>query len=352
MQTAIKWDKFKALPEAKRMEALAGAIRYEFQKPALALALAPQAVTHGKMHGVRGERPAAPTFERIKSFLASKYGTPSDTPALTDVSNEFEQFFHTNMPEMDMAFAALFQLVPMQGSTHDHFDILDTNMGITFQQRAVGEEIKIRRSISESKTTVGMLEFADGLGILDHWLQFQMYWNVDEAIAEFRAKYYEKMAATHYALLTAQSTGIDQAFATDDTTTLNNAAATIIRACKSKGYAVGDNPTFYAVCATEKVGRLERMLTAQRGSAIVDQGVVSQPVSHHIAGIISTTHVSSSDTGYYLVLPGRKIKRGVWKDLTLENARNIYVSATDLVGRGQYNAAIGDAAQVRRVKYA
>lgn len=350
MKTAIKWDKLKGLTKEAQLKLLAGAIDFEFKKPMLALELAPKAVMAKHLHGA--EKIPAPSFERIKSFLASKYGTPSDTPALTDVSNEFEQFIHANMPEMDMAFAALFDLVDLRGSVHDHFDIIDTNMGVTFNQRAPGEEIKVRRAITEAKTTVSMLEFVDGVGILDRWLDFQMFWNIDEVIAEFRAKYYDKMAATHYALLTAQSSGIDQAFATDDTTTFNNAAATIIRACRTAGYAVGDNPEFYAVCAPEKVGRVQRMLTALNGSAIVQMGTVSQPVAYRVGGVISTSHVAAADTGYYLVLPGRKIKRGVWLDLSTENARNVYSSATDIVARGRYNAAIGDTAQIRRVKYA
>ena len=68
--------------------------------------------------------------------------------------------------------------------------------------------------------------------------------------------------------------------------------------------------------------------------------------------MISTTYVPSNDTGYYLVLPGRKIKRGVWKDPTLESKRDIAVSAQDWVGVEQYNAAIGNSDQVRRVKFA
>ena len=106
------------------------------------------------------------------------------------------------------------------------------------------------------------------------------------------------------------------------------------------------------VCSPEKVGRMEKVLTAQRGSAIVEQGTVSQPLVHRIAGIIGTTHVAANDTGSYLVLPGRKIKRGVWKDLTIEDTRNAYTSATDLVGVGQFNAAIGDTSQIKRCKYA
>jgi len=230
--------------------------------------------------------------------------------------------------------------------------IVDTEAGVHWTQRAPGGKTHIRRNISESKATVSMLEFADGLGLLDRWLQFQQFWNIDEAIAEFRAKYYEKKANLHYSLLTALGAGVDVAFATDDVTTANAAAAAIIRATKSSGYAVGDNPTFKAVCAPEKVGRLEKMLTAQRGSAMVDQGTVGEPLAHRSDGIIGTTEGAAADTGWYLVLPGRKMKRADWKDLTVESARNIAVSAEDLVGVGQFNAAIGDSNQVRRVKYA
>ena len=120
---------------------------------------------------------------------------------------------------------------------------------------------------------------------------------------------------------------------------------------RDKGYAAGQNAVFYAVCAPEHLGRIERMLTAQRGSAMVDYGTVGQPLAYSIGGVISTTHVPANSSGYYLVLPGRKLKRGVWKDLTVESARNVYVSAEDIVGVGQYNAAIGDSDQVRRVLF-
>lgn len=351
MKTSINFNKLKGLPMAEQLKALASGIAYEMAKPQLALELAKNSVlaSGGNVSGLDAK---APSFERIKSFLAMKYGTSSDTPELSAVANEFEQFFHTNMPAMDMAFTQLFDVVDLRNSTHDHFDILDTNAGISWTQREPGGKTQIRRAITEAKATVSVLEFSDGLGLLDRWLQFQQFWNIDEAIAEFRAKYYEKKAELHYGLFTALGAGVDTAFSTDDVTTANAAAATIIRNTKSSGYSVGDNPSFYAVCAPEKVGRLEKMLTAQRGSAMVDQGTVGEPLAHRIAGIIGTTHVPAADTGWYMVLPGRKIKRGDWKDLTVESARNAYVSAEDLVGVGQYNAAIGDSNQVRRVKYA
>jgi hypothetical protein len=352
MKTYIDFKKLATMPDVEARKALAAAVRYEFEKPMLAYELAKMAAItkKGNLKGA-GFSANDPSFDRIKSFLATKYATPSDNPILTGLASDFEQFFHTNMPEIDMAFDVLFDLVDLRASIHSQFEITDTNAGITWLPRKPGEITKLRRNISESQTTVPYVEYSDGIGILDVWLQFQKWWNIDEAINEFRAKYYDKMASMHYGLFTALGAGINTAFATDDAQTANNAAGTIIRACKTKGYAVGDNPTFYAVCAIEKVGRLEKMLTAQRGSAIVDAGTVSQPLAHRIAGIIGTTNVAAADTGWYLVLPGRKIKRGIWKDLTVESDRDIEVSATNMVGVGQFNAAIGDSAQVARCLY-
>lgn len=356
MQTSIKWDKFKGEDTQKQLQMLAGAASFEMNKVPMAMELAGKAVL-SMSPNLKGLQAAnAPTFERIRSYLGQKlygekYSTPDDNPVLNDIANQFEQFFHTNMPELDMAWTLLFDLVDLRNSTHDHFDIIDTNAGLSWNQRKPGEPVKIRRNFSESKTTIDYLEFSDGLGILDVWLQFQQFWNVDEALAEFRATYFDKMAKLHYGLLTALGTGVDQAFDTDDPTTANAAAAAIIRNVRSSGVPI-DNPTFYAVCAVEKVGRLERMLTAQRGSAIIDNGTLNEPLAHRIGGIVGTTHIPSSDTGWYLVLPARKNKRGLWMDLQVEDARNAYVSATDLVGRGQYNAAIGDSNQIRRCLYA
>lgn len=356
MKTGINYKALKDLPKPEQRKVLADAVALELSKTeALLDIFKMQAVTMGGATTLKGPMFSANDprneVERIKSFLGRKYGTTSDTPQLNDVANQFAEFFHTNMPEMDMAFSVLFDLKDLRDSTHDHFDIADTNAGLTWTQRLPGQRTQIRKNISEALTTVSVVEYSDGLGILDKWLQFQQYWKIDEAIAEFRSTYFNKMAESHYGLLTALSSGVNQAFATDDTTTANNAAAAIIRACKAKGYAVGDNPTLYAACAIEHVGRLERMLTAQRGSAMVDQGTVSQPLVHRIGGIIGTTHVPADSSGYYLVLPGRKIQRGVWKDLTIETDRDVTASAENIVGVGQYNAAIGDSDQVRRVLF-
>lgn len=369
MKTAIKFDKLAACadPQAK-LKMLVGAAAFEMQKAALGMDVIesiPGALTLQKGFNALGPAANVPAIsnDMLKNFLrrklgaqlkaaGMKYATPSDNPILEDLSQVFAQFFHSNMPELDMGWSVLFDMVDLRGSTHDHFDVDDTNAGLLWSQRQPGAATKIRKIISESKTTVPYLEFSDGLGILDAWLDYNQFWRVDEAIAEFRSTYYDKMASLHYGLFTALSSAVDQAFSADDATTFNAAAGAILRNVRGKGYAVSQNSKFYIVCNPENVGRLMRMAAAVQGSQLVAFGTQKEPIAYTIAGIISTTYVTAADTGYYLVLPGRKNKRGVWKDMTTEMSRNIYTSASDIVGVGRFNAVIGDSDQVKRVKYA
>jgi hypothetical protein len=235
--------------------------------------------------------------------------------------------------------------------THDHFDIDDTNAGITFKQLKPGEAIKPTTAIAESRLQVFYLTMGAGISILDEWLQFQQYWKIDDFVAEFIAKYYDQMANTHYSLFTALGNGINVPFTTDAATTLNVAGATILRNLRNQGYGISQNTAFKILCAPEKVGVILATLEAQRGSMMVQFGTMKQPVAYTIDAVISSTFIPANDTGYYLVLPGKKLKRGVWKDLSVENLRNPAMAANDQFARGQYNAAIGDTNQVRRVLY-
>lgn len=304
------------------------------------------------LFGADAARKGALTVEGVKAFLGQKYTTPSDTPTLSSTAARITSYFHSNMPEIDLGWTNLFTYIDLRGAVQTSFDILDTNAGITFEQKAPGEEVKVRRNITESKTQVPYVTYADGIGILDDWLRFQQFWNVEQAVVEFRAKAWDKQAEIHYGLLTAQGAGIDVAFDTDDTKTFNKAAAAIFRAVRASGYGVGTNAGLWIVTSPEQKGRILKMLEATQGSLIVGYNQNAQPISYNVAGVISTTYVTAADTGYYLVLPGRKAQRANWMDLSIESSRDIYKRAMDWVGTMQFNAAIGDTAQVRRVKFA
>jgi hypothetical protein len=355
MRTVSNLKALATLPADQKLKHLAQAVNFELGLVNNYIDVCGGAVKHGRnVSLIGGEKAAnADAFaHQVKTFLGQKYTTNSDTPTMSDLAGRVVSFFHTNMPEIDLAWTNLFQLVDMRGIPQDHFDIIGTNAGVTFTQRAPGERIEVRRNITEAVTLVKYVTYGAGLGILDEWLQFQKFWNVEQAVAEFRAQAWDKMAAIHYGLLTAQSTGIDVAFDTNDSKTFNNAAGALFRAVRNSGYAAGANAPLWIVTSPEQKGRVLAMLESTQGSLYLASQNGAQPIAYNVAGVIASTYVAANDTGYYLVLPGRKMQRGNWKDLTLESDRDIYTRAQDWVGHMQFNAAIGDTAQVRRVKFA
>jgi len=352
MRTHIKYNRLPGLPEDKRQSALKQAIDHELGMVGFFADLFGDRLRETAAAVKAGTLSMGYVEERIKAALQTKYSTASDNPILVDLASEFASFFHSNMPELDTGYLGLFDLVDMRGSTHDHFDIVDTNAGITYEQIAPGAAIKKRTAISESRTQVPFLTYGAGLGLLDDWLSYQQFWKVDEAIGEFRAKYFDTKASLHYGLLTALGSGIDVAFATDDATTFNSAAAAILRNVRSSGYAVGQNAALKIVTSPEQVGRVKRMLEATSGSTMLAFGTMKQPIAYQVDEVIASTYIAANDTGYYLVLPRRKLKRGEWRDLGIEQQRNASARATDWYASGQFNAVVGDSNQVRRVKFA
>jgi len=356
MRTFSKFEKLGTIADpGEQLKALEQAINTDFNLPALfgELGGSPRIATVDgiKVIGGKDGNLVVPSVERVKAHLSTKWVVPGDNPNLVDASNRVVEFFHTNMPDMDLGYQQAFDLVDMRSSNQDTFEILDANNGITFQQYKPGAEVKIRRGVTDSKMSVSVCTFADGVGILDDWLRFQKWWAVSDTVAEFNAKAQDKLASWHYDLFTALSSGVDVAFDTDDTKTLNKAAAKILRAVEGKGYGAGSNAGFLIYCAPEDVGRITKMLTATAGSLVVAYQANVQPITVRVQAVIATANLPADLGGYYLVLPGRKLKRGNWMDLTIESARNIYVRASDYVGTFQANAAIGDTAQVARVKF-
>jgi hypothetical protein len=356
MRTLHKFHKLATVSDPQeQLKALEQAINTEFSLPAMFADMGGmprvEDVNGIKVIGGKSGSIHVPTVDRVKGYLTTKWAVPGDNPNLADTAGRVVEFFHTNMPDMDLGYQAAFDLVDLRGSNQDSFDILDANNGITFNQVAPGAEVKIRRGVTDAKATISVCTFADGVGILDDWLRFQKWWSVSDTVAEFNAKAWDKLASWHYALLSALSSAVNVAFDTDDTKTLNKAAAKILRAVAGKGYGAGSNAGFLIYCAPEDVGRITKMLTATAGSLLVAYQANVQPITVRVSAVIATTNLPANLGGYYLVLGGRKLKRGNWKDLTIESARNIYVRASDYVGTFQANAAIGDTDQVARVLF-
>ena len=292
------------------------------------------------------------TENKIKSFLAQKYNVAADTPALSGYVSSHTTFIHENMPELDMGYEALFQHVDMIGTGQDYFEIMAANMQAAWNVRKPGEKTQLRKAMQDSSLKVEMVEFSDGLSLLDRWLEYNQFYKIEEAIGEFINGYYEKKAAFHYGII-VNLTGIDfdQASYADDVAALNGASASMHRTMRGKGLPGGDNAGLTILVAPEKKGKVDKMLTATLGSETVAHNKVSEPLTARINQVISSTFVPADKDGYYLVRTGGRIRKADWKGLTIENQRDIEVSGVDFVGVGQYNCAVGDTYQVMFVPF-
>ncbi len=160
-------------------------------------------------------------------------------------------------------------------------------------------------------------------------------------MTEARSKYYDKQATDHYALLAAISSDQNQAFATDDITTINNACAKILSDLQGKGYVITGNERFILRAHTDLKQRIEKAFALTFNTPRSDANQL-------VWGIDRMYTTKIANTTYYVGLSGRKAKRAVWSDLTAETDRDILLRGTDVAYCGEYNAAIGEEDQFRR----
>ena len=352
--SAAKYANLAQVPAGEaRLKALFQAISLDLALPQIALDMQGGKALHApQLFDAEGKSKARPiTFDATKAFLSTKYAVPGDNPNLESTTSRVVQYFHTGLNEMDLGWTQLFRFIDMRQSDLPSFNIVGASSGLTFKQRAPGEKVEINRTFGDTKATVEFVTYAGGLGVLDDWLRFQQYWNIQQIVEEFRGKYYDKQAEIHYGLFTAIGSGINIAFDTDATKTFNKAVAGMLRALNGKGMGVSSGAQVDILVNPEQVGYVLKMLEATRGSQMVAYNAASQPLAYSVRNVISTTQIPANATGYYVVLADRKIQRATWMDLQIESNRDIYKRAVDWVGTAQFNAAIGDTDQVRRVAF-
>lgn len=243
----------------------------------------------------------------------------------------------------DRGYEVLFDEVDMRASTNSSFEILDVTGGVTFYQQKPGEEANLSKLPESAKVEIGFLRFTGGFPILDDWLRFNQYYKIDELTADTVRRWYDQKATLFYGLMAAMGVGINEAFDTDDVTTINNACAQILEDLSAAGYAVDENSQFYITCNPKLRARIYKALAA----SFINPNTNSNQIVFNIAGIISTTKVAN--TSYYISLPGGKNKRGEWDDLNARDPqRDELKLGADHVWTGAYNGTIAEIKQHRR----
>jgi len=322
----FNWKNLSQLgSKAERLMAMKGAIDIYFKRPLIA----------------RGDIVLPPEQAKALESMGVKLTGPDNTPNTGNRQTVVSDTF-MNAPLQDFGYMDLFDFVDMRNVSNDTFEILDATNAITFTQRKKGEDAKIYE-VSDTKATVKYMDFAAGLSFYDAWFQFQQYYKFDDATAQARRKYFDKMANVHYTLFTSLGAGINQAFNGTDSQTIDDSCTQIISDVKDKGYFETENVQFMVLASNNLRRRLSKAIWP---FTINPNDTTAQGPVHNISALITSWHIPAST--YYVILPGNKLKRGIWKDLTVESDRDILKSAEDFVWNGQYNAAIGDSQQVRR----
>jgi hypothetical protein len=297
----------------------------------------PLAVEIAKEMGVDQE-----LVSKMFSLMAAKGATgPSDAPNLMNRNTPVTAgVFYTSVvdPLLDFGFEDLFDFVDMRQSLQTNFDILDVSNLITFAEVKSGERMK-KYGIQDGKATVSKMIVAAAIGILDDWINYAMYWNLNQAAVEAKSKYYDKMAGDHYSLISAGA--VAQAFATDDITTINNACASILSGVAGKGFVITGNEPFELRANINLKSRIEKAFALNFNSPNTDKNQLVYTLNRKYSTKLSTTE-------YYVVLPGRKLKRGIWSDLSAETDRDILMRGTDVAYTGEYNAGVGEVQQIRK----
>ncbi len=334
-------EKMKNMDKQERTEMIAGAVTAYFQDRHPAQ-LAGPAVEISKALGVDQD-----LIQKVLMVMAQKGMTgPSDAGDLMNKNKPVVAgLFDTSIvdPLLDFGFEDLFSFVDMRQAGQEYFEILDVSNGITYTERKSGDKAKVY-GISSASSKVTLMEIAAGIGIEDRWIDYNQFWNLNDAIIEARSKYYDKMASDHYNLIAAIATpGRDENFATDDITTINNACGNILNDCAGKGFVITGQEVFELRANILLKQRIEKAFALTYASPRSDANQLVYTLNR-----IYTTKLAA--TSYYVGLPGRKAKRGIWKDLFAEPQRDAAKGGTDVYYVGQYNAALGEANQFKRCK--
>ncbi|WP_305046332.1 hypothetical protein [Geoalkalibacter sp.] len=315
----IDWGKMQEIPEGERAgkacEAVAHAMKMVAESPLQKMS--PADVLGTKMRGSDGN-------------------LVHSAPPIVLVGDD-------TVDSPDRGYEALFTEVDMRTSTQKTFEIMDVTGGVTFYQQIEGESAKLSKLPTAAKVAVQLLRFTGGFAILDDWLRFNEFYKIDELTDNTVRRWYDQKANLFWGLIESLSSGINQAFQTDDVTTINNAAAKIVTDLEAAGYPVSGAPGMYIVCHPNLLMRIYKALAA----SFINPNANNNQIVWPIRGVIPTTKVSASH--YYVALPGLKSRRGEWQDLTTRPAqRNELVLGADHVWTGAYNGALAESKQFRR----
>jgi hypothetical protein len=302
------------------------------------------------------------TAQALEALLRGEKGfnTPGatgTTPNTQTIDPYMLEAYITGTTGPERGYERIFDLVDMRGTKKDHFDIDSASDGITWQQTLPGEKVEIH-TVNDKQVdmTVKYLQFRAGVGLLDEYFQFEQFWTIESILTQFRLKEDMRRARLMYGLIelltddTVANGGINMTWDANLVTTINNAMVDIANFLEDQGYGLPENPEFVILTRPEYNQAISYALDAvQYPYGKVEMKAAK--LNYSIRDIITTRRLATNGK-FFVCLPGYKNKYGVWMDLQIEQARDVYKGAQDIVGKVQYNGGIGNKHQFRRIPVA
>jgi len=283
------------------------------------------------------------------------FTTKGDFPA--EVLQILEKFHAVG--DFDLGYEQVFDIRDFTGTKEAGFEILDVSSSLIFEKVPVGDKVKVYKATG-SKISVGFDRYGGGLGWDKTWMDDGKYWALEDTAIEFRNKAYLRRAQAFYALIEALSTGNNVTWQAPIPTTLPNTDANysvirdvntiqaacdaILAAVKNKGYGVSANSPFVILAPNVLRPRIERAIVHLNQPF----AGASKALTYNVKPVY--TLMLTSNTDYYVILPGKKLKGGYRMDLTLYNMFQILSYIETIAGWMRYGGAIGDTDQLRRCK--
>lgn len=284
-----------------------------------------------------------------------EYTTKADFPA--EVLDVIEKY-HTGVEEIDVGWRQVFDVKDFTATKKNGFKLRDVSSTLTYRKVPAGDKVEVYK-MTGSDAEVTFDRYGGALGWDRTWFDDEEYWLVTDTAIEFRSKFYNDMATVHYGLIEALGAGINLAWQNPSPVTLANTDAqyelsrdinTINAAClaiftnlKAAGMNVTPNTPLVILAPLALRARLNRALQAAYGQASLRNPTQVE----YVVTPIYTLNLTSN-TVYYVTLPGKKTKSGIRKELEVFSDFDILAYADVSAGWGRYGAGIGEASQFVR----
>lgn len=251
--------------------------------------------------------------------------------------------YHLGLGEVDVAYEQFFDVRDFSGVRAPGFRIRDVSSGLSFSKRPEGGRAQIY-TITGTEAFVSFDTYGGGLEFDQAWFEDQEWWLIEDTSAEFRSCWYRDKATVFYTLIGALTGGYNVAYdgtgsdaLEKDINTLNTAAAALLTALKTAGYAVTPSTPVKVLSPIQLRGRLQRALAAQYITPATAGAHLK--VEYNITPVYSLNVLNAGAActdKWYMGVPGMKNKIGEKMPLTVFSQFKAEAYATTVVGWGRY----------------